>query len=509
MDAFILRHRDEITGTLSCFDRLIFKGHLPINHTRGMYDLLSRHQILIKDLKPFLLRQSERLKRHAQAVAHCAGRPYHYLTACTRKEAFARRIAQQDGITDGLICVLSMLEPCRSFKVVPGKGCPRLAPAHRKCLALYYYLIDRDYGFMHVRLQTWFPFTIQIYINGHEYLARKMARHDLEYRHVDNAFTWLEHPKRAQRFANGLTRKNWPRILESFARRVNPLLGDLLNGMRHYWVAHQAEYATDVLFRDRKKLRDLYPRLLRHATLSFSAEDVLTFLGRKLHGKFEGEVLNKYKKRQPGARVKHRMKANWIKMYDKHGCVLRVETVINDPGEFKVRRRGHRKGSPVIDWFPMCKGVSNLYRYVEVSLRANRRYLDALRRVEDPRSSYGDLHRMAQSVRINGRSARGFNPASHADVALFRAVLRGEHCLAGFRNADVRKRLFAETRNPQDRRRRSARVTRLLKRLQAHRYVAKIPRSRRWKVTERGANLMSAVVHLHDDDLPQLLQEAA
>ena len=82
-------------------------------------------------------------------------------------------------------------------------------------------------------------------------------------------------------------------------------------------------------------LRALHARLLRHATLCLRAEDVLTFLGRKLHGKFAGEILNDWKRRWPGARVKHAMKANWIKMYDKHGCVLRVETVINDPYELR------------------------------------------------------------------------------------------------------------------------------------------------------------------------------
>jgi len=510
MDAFILKHGDDITGTLSCFDRLIFRGHLPINHTCGMNDLLSRHGVLIKALKPFMIRQAERLKSHAQKMAQRAGRPYRYLTARVHKDKVARAIAEKDGIDEGLICVLSMLEPCRSFKLLYGDGRPRLAPAHRKCLALYYYFLDREFGFMHVRLQTWFPFTIQVYINGHEYLARKMDRHGLGYQRLDNAFSQLEDSRRAQRFANGLIRKNWPRILEAFARRTNPLLRGLLRGLRHYWVLHQAEYATDILFHSRTKLRDLYPRLLKHATLCFSAEDVLTFLGRKLHGKFEGEVLNEYKRRQPGARVKHRMSYNWIKMYDKHGRVLRVETVINQPTEFRVRRRGRRNGCSVIAWFPMRKGVQNIHRYAEVSLRANCRYLEALSQVEDPRSAYRDLHHLAKSVRLRNRPARGFNPASPIDIALFRAVLRGEHCLRGFRNLDVRQHLFPAIRSEDPPRRSSARMTRLLQRLHAHRLIAKIPRSRRWKVTERGRRLMSAAIRLHDEDLPAaLIRDAA
>jgi len=159
-----------------------------------------------------------------------------------------------------------------------------------------------------------------------------------------------------------------------------------LANQEYYWATNQAEYATDVMFQiqNRGVLHGLYTRLLYHASLSFRAEDILTFLGRRLNGHFGGEVLTEYKARAPGARVKHWMKENWIKMYDKHGTVLRVETVINNPYEFKVRREGKRRGAWVLDWFPMAKGVGHLPRYLEVSRAANRRYLDALAIVDSP-----------------------------------------------------------------------------------------------------------------------------
>jgi hypothetical protein len=112
---------------------------------------------------------------------------------------------------------------------------------------------------------------VQIYVNGHEYLSRRMDQEGLRYQQVENAFAWLENPERAQRFADELPKKNWPRILRSFARRVNPLLADLLRSFDYYWVIDQSEMATDIMFRDRAALKDFYPRLLRHASLSFSA----------------------------------------------------------------------------------------------------------------------------------------------------------------------------------------------------------------------------------------------
>ena len=144
---------------------------------------------------------------------------------------------------------------------------------------------------------------IHVYVNGHEWLARQLDKRGVRYRRLDNAFLWLEDPGRTQRLADHFATLPWPTILERLARRVNPLLRDLLAGFRYYWATHQAEYATDVLFTRRVALRDLSPRLLRHATLCLRAEDVLTFLGRKLHGRFAGEIMNDWKRRWPGARV--------------------------------------------------------------------------------------------------------------------------------------------------------------------------------------------------------------
>jgi hypothetical protein len=122
-----------------------------------------------------------------------------------------------------------------------------------------------------------------------------------------------------------------------------PQLGDVLCGCQYYWVAAQAEYSTDVMFKTAAGLRELYPRLLSHSTLCFGATEVMNFLGRKFNGHFQGEVVSDLSslvcRRVGGSRIKHRVKQNGLKMYDKAGLVLRVETLINDPGEFRVRKQ--------------------------------------------------------------------------------------------------------------------------------------------------------------------------
>jgi hypothetical protein len=510
MKAFIEKHKSKITATLECFDRIIFKGYLPFSYPQAMQQFMDYNGILIKDFKPFVLKQAQKLKSHAKNIAARDKRPFIYLNGRARKEKLVKEIVRKDKITRGLVCILSTVEPCSSFRLVYGVGRPQLQKANRKCLFLYYYFVDREFGLMHVRIQTWFPFQIQVYINGHEWLAHKMDRLNIKYTQLDNAFTAIQEPQRVQRLANNFIKQKWPRVLSAFARRVNPLLKNILKNAEYYWVIDQAEFATDVMFKSRTTLKSLYEKLLRHATMCFSAEDVLAFLGRKLHGRFEGEVLNEFKRRWPGARIKHRMKENWIKMYDKHGCVLRIETVINRPCEFKVYRSGIRDGQEVIGWFPMAKGVANFYRYLEVSRTANNRYLQALSIVEDPANAYHMLGQLCEPVQCGNRRRRGFNPLRKDDYALFTTVLRGEYFIKGFRNRDITQHLFGrQPKDPIERRKRSARVTRLIQLLRAHGLIAKIPRARRYRPTLRGIAIMSAVIQVREEKIPVSIHKMA
>lgn len=510
MTNFLQKHSDKINGVLNCFDRIIFKGYLPFQHPKALSIFLYGKKLLYKQFMDFAKQQAETLKKHAQKIADRHKRPLEYLNGYVRKEDKAREIARRDGIKKGLICIFSTLEMAASFALRYGKNKPRLERAWRKCLHLYFYFIDPEFGLIHVRVQTFFPFTIQVYMNGHEWLGRQLDKKKIAYHTADNAFSWIEDPRRAQDIADSFPRKNWVRLLDSFAKTVNPLLKDVMSPHQYYWVTAQAELATDVMFKSRDALQPLYQRLLKHNVLCFGAEDILTFLGRKLHPCFKGEVGNDLKtQRVLGARIKHRMKANWIKMYDKQGLVLRIETVINDPREFKIRKCRERNGKKKMVWAPLNKSVVHLDAYARIALKANRLYLEAMAVIEDPTPAMKKLDQIAEAKTRNDRKVRGFNPVAREDVRLFESVLRGEHVLRGLRNRDVRQKLFGDSKDTDQVKKESAKVTRSLGRLHAHRMIAKIPRSRRWRVTDLGNQLMAAAIQLREDTLPQLLKDAA
>jgi hypothetical protein len=505
--SFCTKFASIISSVLSCFDRVLFKGHLPISRVDQFerfvdYVVKVRRADFLKVVGP---KWSDRLVEHAQHFAEQSRRPYLYFTGKIDKDAWAKEQHKLSPIDAGLVGILCVMEACRTFKLAPGKDRPGFVSRYVPQRVMYYYFIDKDLGLMHVRLQTWAPFTCQVYANGHDYVARQLTKKGIAFEQVDNAFVELSDVAAAQRIADRFAKLPWPKILERYARQVNPLLHNELKGLSHYWVVDQAEYATDTRFVSRHALAGLFVRLLEYALLTFSPKKIFCYLGRKWHEQFNGEVQTHYKSvREPGACLKHFMKHNWLKMYDKLGLLLRVETVINQPGEFKVLREcRHRDGTTTLGWFAMCKGVGNLHHYQSHALACNRRYLQALSAVEDPTPGYDDLKTLTEPKREKGRSYAGFNPAREDEAQLFAAVLAGDHIARGFRNRDLHVTMSAAPAGDKERRRRSAAIGRILKRLHVRGLVLKVPRTRRWRVTERGRQILSDMLHAYRRYQPQ------
>jgi hypothetical protein len=512
LSRFVVKFTSLITAVLSCFDRVIFKGHLPIARGSALEAFVD-HVLKIRraDFMAFAEKKAETLVEHAKRLAQQAGAEYRFLQGAHRKDRLVEDILRKRPISEGLICVFGCMECCGSFRHIGGEQRPHLVNARRQQRVLYFYFLDPKLGLIHIRLQTWFPFPVQVYVNGHSYLERQLFQRGLGFVLQDNAFTALDNPKAAQKLADAFVRQNWPKILNRLARQVNPLMYEpWFRSLSYYWVVDQAEYSTDLIFTSREALAGLYRRLLDHAAVNFSAKDILTFLGRRFHPRFEGEVLTHCQKdRWPGARIKHRMKNNWLKMYDKFGLVLRIETVINNPREFRVRRLRTLDGRQEMAWCPMNKGVSNLYHYREVALAANERYLEALSVVDNPAPAYRQVEELTEPAVVSGRSHAGFNPAREADVNLFRAVLDGNNVVRGFRNTDIREALHGATEDAGARRRQSTAVGRMLKRLHVRGLIVKVPHSRRWHVSRKGHEVLGAVVQLYYHGIPAAARPAA
>ncbi len=519
METFVARYRPAITAVLSGFDRLVFRGTLlPLVMERGMHTFLSRARIRLLDFKTYVSATSERVKEASLRAAVEQNRPVRYLeSARTDKEALAHQLLAEHPVKQGLICAFRTVEPCMSFEyhraADPRERGLRLRP--RKCLHIYQYFLHPAFGFLNARLQTWFPFNIQICLNGREWLARQFQRKGhTDFERADNCFTRLGDPALAQRLMDRQLRTGWQRVLDALARTLNPLHPQIFKAwpQTYYWSAYQSEWATDLLFRDPPALAAVYPALVRHATLHFQSPDVMRFLGRKgVHGNFTGEAVSSCKRRPEGVRVKHWVDGNSIKMYDKAGRVLRIETTIAKTTAFKVRRPRAHSRRRTLAWQPLRKGIADLHRRAQVSQRANDTYLEALAAVDDVTPLHQLLDRVARPVTYHGRRVRALRTGDPTDLALLTAITHGEFAIAGFRNRDLRPLLHPSKRplSADATRRLSARVSRQLRLLRAHGVIKKIPKTHRYQLTKRGRLLAAALFAARHATIHKLVGSAA
>jgi hypothetical protein len=514
---FIQRFGDKITGVLSGYDRLVLRGSLlEIVFPEGMKRLLRLKKVLLKDFGQWAQRMTEQLKQASFQAARDQNRPIVYMpSASTDKEDVARKIAARDRIRTGLVAILTCVEPCKSFEIHrnPQTHKLELISRMRKGLVLYHYTIDPQFGWINARIQSWLPFSIQVCVNGREWLAQMLDKNGLGYRRYDNCLTRIDDVTQAQRLMNQQLRMSWPNALKRIQRQLNPLHGPMFRGLgiSYYWSIYQSEWATDVMFEKASDLAAIYPAMVLHAMRTFSSEDVLRFLGRRaLHGNFTGEVTSDFKDRTEGVRIKHRVKDNSIKAYDKGGSVLRVETTMNNPSDFKVLRKKHgdSKGKP--RWRPLRRGVADVRRRAQVSQASNERYLDALA-ATDTSTPLGELIRdICSPTRYRNKRVRALRPWADPDLALLRAINRGEFAVNGFRNRDLQSLLFDNPASAKEEtRRRSARVSRLLRMLRAHHLIQKVPRTHRYVLTYPGREIISAVVASQQITLEQLNKLAA
>lgn len=516
MQSFIQRFQEKISGVLSGWDRIRFRGTLRwLASRRGLESFLATNKILLKDFKSWAMSLTDQIREETEAVARREGMKVRYITSSQlRKEEIAQLEAGQRWSRDGLSCILSCVEPCRSFTVRPNGQTKKLELRYQdmKCLHYYFYLRHPQFGPMHLRLQTWLPFNIFVCINGRDWLGRQLTRARIPHIQCDNTFRAVQDPRRAQQLLDRQLSMDWNRLLDRLVRQVHASHRRLFEpALHYYWSAEATEWATDVMFHSSDDLAALYPRLVRHGMLCFSGEDVLRFLGRPgtIRQFSAGQLQSDLKKRHEGIRLKHSLNGNSIKMYDKQASVLRVETTINDPRDMKVYRtvEGDPRGPK--RWLRLRKGVSDLHRRSQVSKASNARYLGALAAVDDKATLEQVAKPICQPVTWSGGRARALNPLADEDSRLLVAVNRGEFTINGFRNRDLAQLLYGDRpTDPLQAKRLSGKVTRQLRILRAHGLVRKVSKTHRYLLTERGQTAINALLAARQTTTQQLTRLA-
>lgn len=517
MANFIDTFKESIHGILHGFDRIIIKGHIPtFYYGNNFYYFLDKEGVKLKDYKEYVIKITNSIKGQLELYIKTSGCYTEYLKKSNdSKESIAKRIVQEKSIAEGLICALTVVEPCYALSIDYNRGTQKLEKStqYRKCLHYYLYYMDKDFGFMHVKIQTWFPFHIQIYINGKSYLMQQLKKEGIPFTNYDNSLTYVEDLERAQKISDKFHEKKWDAVFDTFAKKVNsylPRIKEIFGGHGYKWIIEESEYASDVLFKSREELQKYLPYIFEYASLCQMGSNIYTFFGRKLHGHCQGEAVSdrKYFWNQ-GFRVKFFLDKNSIKIYDKYS-VLRVETTINNANAFKIRnpnKQGTKK------WVPMGKSLSNIYRYVEVAKACNLRYFDSINSVNRNNNLDRKIERLCNnietklSVKSNSipRKYAGFNVLSDFSCNVFNAILNGAFKIRGFKNKELRfllKDMGSFAKEQYDKIKiLSGKITRLIAKLRAHKLVYKLPNTCRYRVTKSGEEVIARILLFKKLDL--------
>ena len=492
MKNFVERHNTKIKGVISCFDRIVLSGTIPgICYAEGMTSLLFKKDIRIFDYTDFVEPMREEIRLNAEKLAEENGLEIDFIRKKNfRKEDRIKDIIKQRGLHPGLVHIFSAMEPCTAYKPWHNKKTHKtyLKTVPGKCLHYYFYFITADLGLCYLRVPTWAPFRLQFYCNGHNLLASRLSKKNIDFQMLDNVFVQIDNFDKAQKFADDINVKRLHRQLDRIVRKYCPIIRHFTNN--YHWSFMQLEYATDIIFKRKSDLKPIYDEIVRTAIHSVKTENIATFLGRKLHGGYQDEMGNNFNTRIEGTCIKHRMGKVAIKMYDKFGIVLRVETVANDVSFFKHHRRvEHRDGTWEMKTAPLKKSIYSFPMLVDLMKASNRRYIEFISAIDDPTGGIKDLNKISRSVKEDDRSYRGFNLFDGDDLELFSAIIRGEFNISGFSNKSLRKVIKGK---------KGHQVSRLLKRLRKHGLIKKIGNTYKYYLTALGRRVTATALKLRE-----------
>ena len=486
------RYSAELDGVLSCYDRIVITGSLqPFCYAQGMTHYLYQQGIRIFDYAKFAEPLRERIRENAEELAQANGVKIEFIRKKDfRKENRIQQILKKRGDQPGLVHIFGAMEACSSYRPWHDKatGKTYLKPDSSKCMTYYFYFMDKRLGLCYLRVPTWCPFRLQVYFNGHAWLANQLKERGIAYEMLDNAFIHIADYAIANQLANEFDVEILHHRLGELAQQYCPVSTDLK--LTYYWSIMQSEYATDLVFKSRNTLQAFYPHLLETLTHAVKPADTATFLGRKLNGNYQGEMGNRFNKRWIGTRIKHQMGPVSIKMYDKFKLILRIETTVNNVAFFKhYRQVQHRDGSTSMRWAPMKKTIHSLPALREVLSAANQRYLKFISSIATPEVGVEKLHRLAETKTENQHRHKGFNLFSEEDTCLFRTLLQGEFSISGLTNKQLRNYLPDKS---------ASQITRLLKRLRAHGVIKKVGKCYKYYLTDFGRQSASMALKLRE-----------
>ncbi len=521
MKKLIERFTSHVKGCITGFDRIVFKGWImPLLSESGAMSFCQAKGILFKDYKTWMLKQTRALVNAADEYANtnCGEGIINIPTWRTRKEELAHERQQANQIDKGLIGVWSCQESGKSYRARYSEttGYPKLKFYPTHCKHLYYYFDHPEFGFMNVRLQTWFPYHIQICLNGREWLRRSLERQGIEFFAKGNKLLHISDYEAAQGLLDGQLDTRWANMLNGFLPTVFPVMEEILGPyLSYYWTVWQSEWASDLIFDSPSNLNPIMDSLIRHAHITGTSPRVLRYMDRplRLNGKpyrnSNDNVFTRLMDFNDGVRIRHWVDSNSVKVYNEQN-ILRLEMTMNRPDKFKVFR--HKQGQSSTEEktrLPLRKGVADIALRSKVSQAVIDRFASDLATLQDStpvREVFGDVT-CRQSK--NGKRFRALDPIGK-DRELLQAICDPAFRVSAITNKALREQLketdWGAKRTDKQL---SARISRHFRLLRIHGIIRKLPNQHKYQMTLKGVKLCNALNAMLASSIENLMKNAA
>ncbi len=342
----------------------------------------------------------------------------------------------------------------------------------------YFYGFDADFGPFYIKFCGYFPFTGQIYLNGHEYAMRQCAKAGIAFTALDNAFGSVADPAAAQKICDGLTDQEIYRFAGKWlARLPHPFTtADEQADYRWQLSVQQVEFSTTMALDRPASGRIFFEQLIRDNIDIGRPDKVNIVFGRLIRLRGKGRTPGSFRTQVITTGVCPYLylfyKKTQVKQYLKEGRALRTETTINQPRDFRIG-----------------KELTNLAALAEVGYTANRRLLDAECISHDPATGADALDALTSPViSTTCTYIPGMRFTDHRVQALLSACCALALRPAGFTSRDLRHYLAPQLgKTAEDMT--SGQISYDLRRLRAHQIIERIPHSRSYQVTPEGLTI--------------------
>jgi len=503
----VSRYAGELVGSLRCFDRVIMHGTLiDVAHPGALLVSMQAAGFKPRDLARFGQPITAQVRDHVIGLARANGLEIEVVTRKNfRQEDRVAAILKERGTHPGLVHIFAVKESATVYDTRQARadGYAKVIARRGACIHYYLYWMDPLLGLIHVRVPTWLPLRLQVYFNGHSWLACQLKGAGLNYQLTDNAFSQCADWKRAQELAEALDPRDLHEKLRELTRLCCPVTvtsGRFPNG--YHWCLTQVEYAQDLVFKNQASVDQLFEELARQALLAIQAEDVARFLGKRLPLGHDTQVTSHLGRRHAGLRLKHSFGPASVKLYNKPGGILRLEMTTYDVSFFRhYRQVVHRDGTKELCLATLKKSIYSLRDLTELMRAGVRRYSQWLAGLKEHSAGHRDMSKLGQAARDpGGRSYRGFNPFLEHDEQILQLLLRGEHALGGVTARRLRPLLPGWSRG---------RISRLLKRFRLHGLLRKVGHTYSYHLTALARRVVTAVLDVKNNLMaPRLTAEA-